>query len=196
MKSVWIYAIAGFFMVGLLHLAFRPATAEGNDKTPQVQDKALSGLRAPVPLTPALDDALKKKEEEVAARELRVKEAEERMAREDERIRLRLAELEEVQNAVAKLQTQNKQQNDEILKRLVKTYESMNPKKAAGVIGIMPDSLAVDVLMAMKEKKLASILDVMEPNRAMVLSSLISARRPASVESGKKPQKTEASPQL
>jgi flagellar motility protein MotE (MotC chaperone) len=108
---------------------------------------------------------------------------------------LRLAELEEVQNAVAKLQTQNKQQNDEILKRLVKTYETMNPKKAAGVIGIMPDSLAIDVLMAMKEKKLASILDVMEPNRAMVLSSLISARRPASAESGKKPQNREASPQ-
>jgi flagellar motility protein MotE (MotC chaperone) len=193
MKSTWIYVIGGFFVVGIFQLVLRPVVAQGNAQ-PVVQDKSLSGLRAPVPLTTDLDEALKKKEAEIAARELRVKESEARMTLEEERLRSRLLELEELQSQIAKLQTQNKQQNDEILKRLVKTYEAMNPKKAAGVIGIMPDSLAIDVLMGMKEKKVASILDVMEPNRAMTLSALISARRPASAEESKQSRVNETAP--
>ena len=55
----------------------------------------------------------------------------------------------------------------------------MSPKKASGVLMVMNDSLAVELLMAMKEKKVAQVLDVMDPNRAMALSSLVAKRRPA-----------------
>ena len=96
----------------------------------------------------------------------------------------RIQELEKIQGEVESAQGKNKEVNAEIMKKMVKTYETMAPKKAAGVLSVMKDDLAVEVLLKMKEKKLASILDAMEPNRAMTLSSIMAKRRPAGIAIG------------
>jgi len=148
-------------------------------RTATVQDPAISGLKADVPLSPEMQDGLKHKEKELAELTARLKEKEERLDAEEARVTDRLDELQKIQDQLSGERIDSKKRSDAVLAKLVKTFETMAPKKASGVVTIMGDDLAVELLLAMKEKKVAAILDTMDPNRAMTLSTLIARRRPA-----------------
>jgi flagellar motility protein MotE (MotC chaperone) len=63
--------------------------------------------------------------------------------------------------------------------KLIKTFEKMQPKKAAAIISNMEDDLAVDLLKSLKEKNVALIFESMAPDRVTVLSSKIAEQKPA-----------------
>lgn len=189
MKNYWTLLV-----VGLLSGAFfarhinqsRAAEADKTARPARIQDASISGLKVPVPGSGETEAALGQKDKELAERDRKLQIREEQLKVEEQRIKARVEELSKLHDDIASLQTQNKKQSAEVLARMVKTFETMAPKKASGVIAAMADDLAVDLFLAMKEKKVAAILEVMEVSRATALSTLIAQRRPAGRAIGEK----------
>ncbi len=180
MRYSWFYFIFGFCVVATGSIYFHQSIASSEDqRVKNINDSTLSGAKTPVPSVEEMESGLQTKEKDIEKQEQLIKEREERLQVEEMRFKDKIEELQRVQDEIAKIQSLNKAQADEILSKIVKTYESMAPKKAAGVISVMNDHLAVEVLLKMKEKKIAPILDVMDANRAMTLTSLLAQRRPA-----------------
>ncbi len=172
----------------------RAAEGETDPRVKNITDPSLSGLRAPVPAAEDFNSAMKTKEKELADRETRIKEDEERLRVEEERLKIRVEELTSQQEQIAKLQAENKERGDQISARLVKTFESMSPKKAAAVVTPMTDDLAVELFLKMKEKRVASVLEAMDPERASTLSSLMASRRPTGIAVGAVAENRQARP--
>lgn len=124
--------------------------------------------------------ALQARTRELDNREEYLKEWEERLILQERSIKERVAEYQKLNEEFQKFEEKLAERQKVVKERLVKTFESMKPKKAAEVLTVMEDSLAVELLMAMKATKVATILDKMEANRVMALSSqLAKERKPA-----------------
>jgi flagellar motility protein MotE (MotC chaperone) len=179
MKQGWTFFIGGFFVVFAFAMIWQNTRAQSTNDPRVVtsKDNTIGALRSEVPGSREMEAALKVREQELAEKEQNLKLYEERLMAEDERIRYHIEELEKLQNELAKFRDQQKHYSEENFKKLVKTYEAMTPKKAAEIISVTEDDLAVSLLIQMKEKKVAALLNVMEPGRAMTLSSLMANRK-------------------
>jgi flagellar motility protein MotE (MotC chaperone) len=187
MKSFWTSFVVGIFLVGIFTVVFQHTQAQQKDpRVPMMKDSELSGIRVPVPGNEEMMNAIELKEKALELKEKRLNQLEERLVLEEERIKVRVTELENLQKQIEDSRSKYAIEDKKVLERMVKTFESMAPKKAATVLGTLEKELAVDVLMAMKEKKVASVLESMDPTRATELNTLIASRRPAGrEESGK-----------
>jgi flagellar motility protein MotE (MotC chaperone) len=182
MRQALIFALSGIFL-GLVIVSIYNGTAVAKDKKDErahsIQDKSVAGRKTDVPLVKDMDEALRQKEADLSEKERVLKEKEEALAVEDQRVKQRIDELEALQTEVMKFQKTNSENAETQFKRLVKTIESMNPKKSAQMFMTMKDDLAVELMMAMKEKKVAAVLDLLESERANQLSKQMAQRRPA-----------------
>ena len=169
-----------------------PETASSSTTPKKIEDASISGLKTEVPASADLETNLQKREKELTERDARVREAGERLKAEEARMKLKIDELEKLQSELAAVEEKSKKTDEAILARMVKTFETMQPKKAAGVLASLSDDAAIELCLKLKEKKLASIFDVMDPARATQLSTLLYNRRPTvvgrSVASEKKSQ--------
>lgn len=190
MRSYWSYFVIGVFAVIIATTVSRNLRAGPPEdaRLKTLKDPELSSTKTPVPDAETLEAELVRREEELKERERRMKESEEKLALEESRIKDRIEQLETLLAVSEKKEQENQKVAKETLARLVKTFEAMSPKKAAGVMTVMPDEIAVEMILAMKEKRVASIMDAMDPNRAMTLSSLVARRRPASATGEKQAQ--------
>jgi len=143
------------------------------------EDSSLSGLKTPVPASAELETNLQKREKELALREQRIKEFEDRVKAEEDRVKVRIEDLEKLQSEINVQEEKYKQVDQVIVNRLVKTIETMQAKKSALLMAGLEDEVAVEMSLKLKEKKLAAILDVMDPVRAIQISTLLYKRRPA-----------------
>jgi flagellar motility protein MotE (MotC chaperone) len=188
MKQTWTLFVSGIFFVLFVGFAVSQgrAQSEKDDKVglKHIEDASISGVQSPVPPIANLDVALQAKEKQMEEEKARISEAEERLAAEEARLKLRIAELEKIETQIVSSQQANAATNEKILKKMVKTFETMAPKKASAVFMNMKDELAVEIFLNLKEKKLAAILEVMDSARATQLSSLMSKRRPAGLDIG------------
>ncbi|MEO5667256.1 MAG: hypothetical protein ABIR96_04280 [Bdellovibrionota bacterium] len=178
MKSLWTYFVTGAFTVLLLVIGVRSALGEN----PQVPPAAT----APV-AKGSVDDLasnLNDKEKSLQEKELRLADWESRLKIQEDRIKSRVEELRILTDMQKKSAEEMAIRRKDIEERMIKTYETMNPKKTAEVLSVMEDGLAVEVLMAMKPKKVAAILDKMDSSKAMMLSTKIAERRPAATTTG------------
>lgn len=173
MKSSWVLFVAGLFLTLVGTLVYRETSA-GTDF-----NKESSGIMAPVPDIKKLEGSVAEREKSLEKKEIEVREIRESLEVEKKKLEAQLAELDKLRLEVKKYQELNDKLADDIMLRLVKTYETMDAKKASGVIAVMEDSLAVELLLKMKEKKIAPLLAAMDPSRAMQLSTLVANRRPS-----------------
>ncbi len=160
--------------------------ADADPRIKHIEDASISGIKVPVPNAASTEVSLVTRSKELAEKERQLKEKEDLIAVEELRLKIRIDEFQKLHDEIAGLQQKNKKESAEILQRLVKTFQSMAPKKAAGVISAMRDDLAVDLFLTMKEKSVAAVLESMDPARAMALSSLVAERRPAGKATGEK----------
>jgi flagellar motility protein MotE (MotC chaperone) len=172
MKNFWTLAMVGVFLTVL----FGAVVKASNDSKNEPAEKRLQGQGVQ---SKDFDNGIKEKAQALEEREKRVRESEERLAVEDERVRARIADLNKLLTDLKDIESKKLESDKKALAKLVKTYETMQPKKAANVISTMGDDLAAEILSQMKEKKVASILESMESNRAMKLSSILARRKPA-----------------
>jgi flagellar motility protein MotE (MotC chaperone) len=170
MKTFWTFFICGAFLVVLVMgtgIAQGEKSGGGGAETPQV---SLEGVA----------QELQEKTLRLSQQEQVLKDWEERLKVQEERLKTRIAELQKIEAAKQKLSAENKKRQEAVEQNLVKTYESMNPRRAADILSVMEESLAVELLMVMKARNVAQILDKMDPNKAMLLSTKIAERKPAS----------------
>lgn len=195
MKLLWTLLMVSFVVTVLVGNFVRESRAGADDpRAPTKQEVENSGLKTPVPTPAVVESAIVSKEKELKDKEAALQEREERMAIEADRLSARIAELELLHDEIKVTQNKNKEASSEMLKRVIKSFEAMNPKKASQVISMMKDDLAVELLMQMKEKKVATVLEGMEPARAMELASLVASRRPAGRQTGEGSDKGQVQP--
>ncbi len=185
-RHLWTFFVIGLFGAAVLSTVLSDSRASGDkdERIRKIEDTSISGVKTEVPLVAEMEKGILDREAEIEERERRVRESEERIRVEESRVKTRIDELQALLDQISEKRGENQKVGGEVLKRLVKTFESMAPKKASGVLSVMEDVLAIEILSAMKEKKVAQIMDVMDPNKAMSLSSLIAKRRPAGAAIG------------
>lgn len=120
-------------------------------------------------LTHAQDDMLKL----IEKRQKEIREKEEALKKEEERINALKRDVEERIEKYTRLLNQIEdtlkkinQINDEKLEYVVKAYESMSAEDASARLSAIDEATAVNILYRMKTKKAGAIIAQMEPKRA------------------------------
>jgi len=181
-KSFWTWFVCGASLLVLaVALTRPPAIAEDDPRLKTIEDSDMSLLKKDAPGATALDSALIAREDELRKKEEALKAWEARLQVQESEIKFQIEELRNLQSTHETLIETDKKRRKQITNELIKTYETMAPKKASLVFTLMELELAADFLMMMKPKKVAAILDVMDGPKAAELSSMIAGRRkPAS----------------
>lgn len=106
-----------------------------------------------------------------------LKEREDNLRKEEERLKALSRELDEKIERYSKLLTQIedalediKKERDERFQHVVKTYEAMPPEEAAQRISELDEKTATKILSMMKPKKASAIMAVMEPKKVAILT--------------------------
>lgn len=106
-----------------------------------------------------------------------LKEREDNLRKEEERLKALSRELDEKIERYSKLLTQIedalkdiKKERDERFQHVVKTYEAMPPEEAAQRISELDEKTATKILFMMKPKKASAIMAVMEPKKVAILT--------------------------
>jgi flagellar motility protein MotE (MotC chaperone) len=181
MKSFWTNFVVGAFVVLLLGLGVKSALGE---KSEAAHEKPAAAALPPGGLE-QLAAKLNDKEKSLQDKELRLADWESRLKIQEERIKSRVEELRVLTDAQKKHAEEMAKRRKDIEDRMLVTFESMNPKKSAEVLSVMEEDLAVEILLTMKAKKVAAVMDKMDSSKAMSLQTKIAERRPASEKAAK-----------
>ncbi len=103
-------------------------------------------------------------------REKELNELEEELHRQRKELAREVQKLEGIRNQIATVLKERVELDQEKVNKLVEVYTNMKPKQAAEVIGSINEDLAIDVLLKMKKKTAADILNLLEPKKAKSLS--------------------------
>jgi len=179
-KSVAALVSLGCMTAILAAVVFEKTFASGDDRIVRKDDRNTSSLKNPVPMSREMSAKLNEKQAELEEKEKALAELQERLEVEESRVQEKINQLVSIQKKLEKSKEEDQKIRKEVKEKLVKTFEKMSPKKAAPVISTMEDDIAVELLLSMKEKSVASILESMSADRAMTISSLIAGRGPAS----------------
>ena len=82
----------------------------------------------------------------------------------------KLAQLEQTREQISSTLGDTVQKDEEKLGKLVEMYAGMKPASAAKVFETIDENLAVDILGRMKKNNAASILNLMDPQKARRIS--------------------------
>jgi flagellar motility protein MotE (MotC chaperone) len=102
------------------------------------------------------DAELKRRESEVAAKEIAVAEE--------------LKKLDSVRDEIKQAQSLGDSKSEEKVGKLVETFESMSPKAAAAIVASVDERLAVEAMARLSSAKLGKILAAMDPAKSAPLA--------------------------
>jgi flagellar motility protein MotE (MotC chaperone) len=120
---------------------------------------------------------LSKRRAELDARSRQIDEREALVAAAEQRMDQKMAELKAMQSTLQDLLKQRSGAEETQLLSLVKIYENMKPKAAAGVFEELDMDILLEVVSRMKERKVAPILALMTPTRAKELTFELAQRQ-------------------
>ena len=92
-------------------------------------------------------------------------------------LQTKLAELRSLKSDLQALETARKQRSDTSWIGIVKLYEAMRPADAALIFNALDVHLLVQILDRMNERKAASIMGTMEPERARLATQMLALYR-------------------
>jgi flagellar motility protein MotE (MotC chaperone) len=121
--------------------------------------------------------ALRQRRGQLDARESQVAAREALVAASAQRLQARLNELTALQDKLQALEDARHQREAANWSGLVKVYESMKPKDAAGIFDDLDMSVLLPVVDRMKEQKAAAIMAAMDPAKARALTTSIAQSR-------------------
>lgn len=117
-----------------------------------------------------LDDRRAVLEERSHRLDQREKDAERR----DQDFASRLTELREMTNALKLDREKNDKKRSTQIEQLANVYGSMDPKEAASLIEQLDITISLSLLQKMPEKRIAQILALMNPERALAITRMLS----------------------
>ena len=176
-------AIVFLTVMGILKIATAVIDASGIFGVPaaqaslQMQSQA-AALIAPMPkFAPEEKKLLMALDERRAALEERATKLDQRerdIERRDQDFAARLAELREMTGALKLDREKNDKKRSTQIEQLANVYGSMDPKEAASLIEQLDVTISLALLQKMPEKRIAQILALMSPERALNITRLLS----------------------
>jgi flagellar motility protein MotE (MotC chaperone) len=123
-----------------------------------------------------LANSLAQRRAELDARERELAQREAMLEVVEDRMTDRQRELESIRDEIARLIQQYDAAEDEESARLQRVYANMKPKRAAAIFNDMELDTILSVIRGMSERKLAPILESMDPEKAIIVTQEINAR--------------------
>lgn len=130
----------------------------------------------------------KKKEMEAKEKQLAAKEVE--LGLREKSIAEELAGLKKVRDEIQIGSQERAKKKESDVAKLVETFITMTPKSAAKVLATLDDRLAVAAISRMESKKLAKIMNLMDPARSSRLSELLAGLNGSKIKA-EKPEEQE-----
>ena len=138
----------------------------------------------PVPAEPPISASergllldLRKRRDELDAREAALNAREGVLAAAEARLGTRLGELGALQKRLESLEAARKDRDEANWQGLVKLYESMKPKDAATIFNDLDLPVLLPIVDRMKDRKAALVLAAMQPERARLVTAELAAMR-------------------
>ena len=168
-----------------------PAKPAGEQPaTPDAEAAPAEGASKPAPDSEAAIDPfnytdeevdvlqqLSKRRIELDAKARQLDERETLVTAAEPRMDQKMAELKAMQSTLQDLLKQRSAAEETQLQSLVKIYENMKPKAAAGVFEELDMDILLEVVARMKERKIAPILALMTPTKAKELTFELAQRQ-------------------
>ena len=157
-----------------------PAPATGETPPPADAKPAPEAATDPFNYTDEEVDVLQqlsKRRIELDAKARQLDEREALVTAAEQRMDQKMAELKAMQSTLQDLLKQRSAAEEGQLQSLVKIYENMKPKAAAGVFEELDMDILLDVVARMKERKVAPILAMMTPTKAKELTFELAQRQ-------------------
>ena len=120
---------------------------------------------------------LRRRRDELDAREATVTTREATLAAAELRINARVGELQSLQKKLEDLEQAREQRDDAAWQGLVKLYESMKPREAATIFNDLDMNVLLGVVDRMKDAKAATVLAAMQPDKAREVTTKLAALR-------------------
>jgi len=120
---------------------------------------------------------LSKRRAELDAKARELDEREALVTAAEQRMDQKMAELKAMQSTLQDLLKKRSDAEETQLQSLVKIYENMKPKAAAGVFEELDMDILLEVVARMKERKVAPILAMMTPTKAKELTFELAQRQ-------------------
>ena len=93
------------------------------------------------------------------------------------RLQAKLDELTALQTRLEQVEDDRRKRNAANWSGLVKTYEDMKPRDAAGIFNVLDMNVLLEVLDRMDERKAAAVLAAMLPERARLATQMLAQKR-------------------
>lgn len=128
--------------------------------------------------------SLRERREQLAIREAAVEEREKLLNAMEGQIEAKINEMNiikgQIESIKKEIEERSKQfdaKQDDQAKMLVRVYEKMKPKDVAVIFNNLELTILLDVTKSMREAKLAPVMAMMNPEKAMILSSELARRK-------------------
>jgi len=155
------------------------AFARAAEPEEMAQAESVAGTEAactPQPGAMAMLEALKKREERLAAREAALADRAQALALAEEQIDKRLADLVAAEEALAATISVADKAAEEDIQRLTSVYENMKPKEAAALFEEMAPEFAAGFLARMRPDAAGAVMAGLDPKTAYTISVLLAGR--------------------
>jgi len=120
--------------------------------------------------------ALDHRRAELEERTARLEQKEGELASRDRDVAVKLSELKELTDRLKIEREKGERQRNGQLDQLANVYGSMNPPEAAHLLEQLDIQVSLSLIQRMPEKRMAQILALMSPQRALELTNLLSQR--------------------
>lgn len=120
--------------------------------------------------------ALDHRRAELEERSARLEQKEGELAARDRDVAVKLSELKELTERLKIEREKGERQRNGQLDQLANVYGSMNPPEAAHLLEQLDIQVSLSLIQRMPEKRMAQILALMTPQRALELTNLLSQR--------------------
>ncbi|MDZ4785868.1 MAG: hypothetical protein SGJ02_07310 [bacterium] len=117
---------------------------------------------------------LDKRRAELEERSERIADREQDFGKREMELAARFAELKSMTDSLKVKREQNERKRDGQLEQLSKVYGSMAPEESAKLMDQLDITIALSLLQRMPDKRIAQILSLMTPERALALTKMLS----------------------
>jgi len=122
--------------------------------------------------------SLMKRKRELDQRDTLLNQEEETLRAIRDNIQQQQAELKKLQFEIEASMDAKRQQDAENLKKVVDLYNSMDPKRAAEKLQTLEPKVAMKILMGMKKRRAAEVMEELPPDNAKLITESIVSKVP------------------
>lgn len=159
--------------------AAAPLAPPSSSKSTQLPVQAIGSVSAN-PATPAeleLLRSLKARRSALDDREHKLNERDELLQSAEVKLQAKLDQLAQLQGRLEEMEQAREKRSSSNWTGLVKTYEDMKPRDASAIFNVLDMPVLLEVLDRMDERKAASVLAGMAPERAKLATQMLAMKR-------------------